>query len=223
MDINYLLIAIIIILLFCVLRGATRGILRIAFGLIAWIFLICFINYGSEFAGNYITNSTGVPQMIQQSIGTHLQERYKSSEEKEAGTGADAVMAVVPEAIKEKMVASVQSSIEATINFVANELTVTAVKGISIILCIILGIIIIYIVDTIIKAVGLVPGVKDVNKLLGILAGFFEGMLIIWLFMYIADCFPTSALGRFIINNVQSDPIITFIYQNNIIKNIIGA
>ena len=53
MELNYLLIAFAIILLICVIRGATRGMLRIVFGLVAWIFLICFVNFGSDIFCSY--------------------------------------------------------------------------------------------------------------------------------------------------------------------------
>lgn len=223
MDINYLLVSIVIILLICIIRGASKGILRIVFGLIGWIFLICFVNYGSEFVSNYMTDKTGIPELVQESIDNHLHKRYLDSEEKEVGSGENAVMVVVPEYIKEKIVESVRTSIDATISFIASELTLTAIKGISIILCVIVGILIIFIIDKIIKTIGLVPGVKDVNRLLGILAGFGEGMIIVWLLMFIADCFPSSAIGAFVLENLNDDQLLAFIHNNNIIKGIIGS
>lgn len=221
MEINYLLIACAVILLACIIRGARKGMLRIIFGIIAWVFLICFINYGSGMVASYIQGNTDIPISIQQNIGNHLHERYNSAEEKEAGTGEEAVLSVVPNTIKNEIVESIQESIDATIGIIAEELTSAAIKGISTILCVIIGIFIIFVVDKIIKALGFVPGVRDVNRLFGMLAGLFEGLLVIWVIMYIADCFPASAVGRFVINNLENDQLLIFIYQNNIIKEII--
>jgi uncharacterized membrane protein required for colicin V production len=222
MEINYLLIITALILLFCVIRGARRGMLRIVFGIIAWVFLICFVNYGSNFIDNYISTSTQVPYTIQESIVSHLTERYTASEEQEAGTGEEAVMSMVPSSIKEEITERVQNSIDATIRFIAEELTDAAINGISTIIAVLIGILVIYIIDKIIKGIGLVPGIKDVNRLLGVVAGLLEGMLAICLLMYIASCFPASAVGHFVIENAEKDQLLYFVYENNIIARIIG-
>ncbi len=222
MELNYLLIIFALLMLFCVIRGATKGMLRIAFGLCAWIFLICFVNYGAGIAASYIETSTSVPTFIEDRLDVHLHERYTKAEEKEAGSGQDAVMVIVPAKIKDEIMESIQESIDIAIKLIAQELAKAAIKGISTILCVILGIILIIILDKLIKAIGLVPGVRDVNRLLGVIAGLMEGMLVIWLIMYIADCFSASVMGRFVIDNSENNQILYFIYQNNIIERIIG-
>lgn len=222
MEINYLLIVTGLILLFCIIRGARRGMLRIIFGIVAWVFLLCFVNYGSNFIGNFISTSTQIPYTIQEGIATHLTERYTASEEAEAGSGEDAVMSMVPSSIKDEITESVQNSIDATIKVIAGELTDAAINGIATIIAVVIGVLVIILIDKIIKAIGLVPGIRDVNRLLGVIAGLFEGMLAIWLLMYIASCFPASALGQFVIENVQKDQLLLFVYENNIIARIIG-
>ena len=222
MELNYLLIIFAVLMLYCIIRGATRGMLRIVFGLCAWIFLICFVNYGAGIAASYIETNTTVPTFIEDRLDVHLHDRYTKAEEKEAGTGQDAVMVIVPTKIKDEIMETIQESIDIAIKIVAQELTKAAIKGISTILCVVLGIILIFILDKIIKAVGLVPGVRDVNRLLGVIAGLLEGMLIIWLVMFIADCFPASVMGRFVIENSEENQILCFIYQNNLIERIIG-
>lgn len=222
MEINYLLIAIVIILLLCIIRGATKGMLRILFGIIAWVLLICFVNIGSEYLSEYITTSTALPQTIQANIDSNLHKKYEASEEKEEGSGEEAVMSIVPASIKETIMESVQTSIDMTINLIAVELTLTAIKGFSTIVCVVIGIILIILLGKLIKLIGFVPGVRDVNRILGIIAGFIEGLLIIWLIMFIADCFPASTLGRFVRENAQNEQMIYFVYQNNLIERIIG-
>ena len=222
MEYNILLIIFILLMISCIIRGATKGMLRIVFGMVAWIFLIIFVNYAGEFTTGYITSSTAIPSTIQETIDEHLHQKYTESEEKEAGTGQDAVMHMVPKNIQEKITESVQSSIDATIKLIAEELSLAAIKGISTIVCVIAGVLIIFLLSKLVRLIGLVPGVKDINRILGVAAGFAEGMLITWLMMFIADCFPASAMGQFIITNAEADQMLFFIYQNNIIERIIG-
>ncbi len=222
MEFNYLLIAFAIILIACIIRGARKGMLRIVFGMIAWIFLIIFVNYASDFASDYISLNTDIPGVVQENINTHLQDKYKQSEEEEAGSGEDAVLMSVPATIRNEVMESVQTSIDATINAIAVELTDAAIHGIGTIIAVIIGVVVIVIIDKLIKLIGYVPGINDVNRLLGIIAGFAEGILIIWLILYIAKCFPASAFGDFVLKNTENDQMLLFIYQNNIIEKIIG-
>lgn len=222
MDFNILFFICVSIMIISIYRGASKGMLRIVFGIIAWIFLIIFINYGSNILANYISTTTDIPTTVHASIADHLAEKYTESEAKEAGTGEEAVMVMIPKSIKDNIEEEVRSSIEATISAIAEELTDAAIKGISTIMALIIGIILIIIIDKLIKAIGLVPGLRDVNRLLGFVAGFAEGVLIIWAMMYIATCFPTSTFGQFVLTNVEKDELLYFVYQNNLITRIIG-
>jgi len=222
MKVNFLLILFAIILLYCIMHGARRGMFRIIFGLLSWVLLICFVNYGTPFVGDIIKNNTGIHIKVEQIIDSNLHTRYESAEDQEKGSGEDAVMALVPKAIKDKIEDSVQTSIDNTIKLIAEELTDAAIHGIAVILVITLGLLVILIIDRLLKGLGFIPGIKDVNKLLGMLAGAFEGLLVIWLILFIADCFPASEYGSFVLDNTQKDQMLIFIYQNNLIEQIIG-
>ena len=128
----------------------------------------------------------------------------------------------MPEFAKDDIETSIENSIDNIIKAVAKELSDAAINGISNILLIAVGIIIIYIIDRILRAIGFVPGIRDVNRVLGIIAGAAEGMLFTWLAMYLADCFPTSFIGQFIITYAKADQMLYYIYKNNLIERIIG-
>jgi len=196
--------------------------LRILYGIIGWVFLICFVNYASIFVEDYITDSTEIPTIVQEHISKYLNDRYETSEQEEVGTGEDEVMKIVPFYIKEKLKENIQETVNDTILLISQELTASAIKGISTIISVVAGILIIVIIGKVINLLGIVPGIREANKLLGLAAGFFEGMLITWLIMYIASCFPASLLGQFVIENAERDQMLYFIYQNNLIAKIIG-
>ena len=115
-----------------------------------------------------------------------------------------------------------QTSIDATIQLISKELSDTAIHGISIIISIIVGTLVLFILNWLIQVLGFVPGIRGVNRTLGIVAGLLEGFLITWLCMYLADCFPSSDLGSYIIEKTLADPLLTHVYQINVIEQIIG-
>ncbi len=222
MEINYLLVICGIILIGSIIRGATKGMLRIVFGVVAWIMLILFVNYGSTYVHDYINVNTQLPSVVQEKINERLHDKYTVSEEEQAGTGEDAVLFSVPATIRNKVLETVRNSVEETITLIAIELTDAAIKGISTILCVVAGIILLFLIDKLLKLVGLAPGIHGFNRTLGIVAGTLEGLLIIWLLMYIADCFPTTTYGEFIHEYTESSQILLILKESNIIARIIG-
>ena len=222
MEINYLLVIFAIILLISVIRGATKGMLRIVFGVVSWIMLILFVNYGSTYVHDYININTQIPYVVQEKINERLHDKYTVSEEEEAGTGENAVLNSVPTTIRNKVLETVRNSVEETLTAIAVELTDAAIKGISTIICVVAGILLLFLIDKLLKLVGLAPGIHEVNKTLGIVAGLLEGLLIIWLLMYIADCFPTTTYGEFIHEYTESSQILIMLKEFNIIARIIG-
>ena len=119
---NPVFIIFIVLMAYCTIKGAMKGMLMIIYRMISWIFLICFINYACGFVTDYINNDTVIPFVIQEKISDHLQEKYQLSEQEEEGSGEDAVLDIVPAAIKDKVNDSIQTSIDATITLISKEL-----------------------------------------------------------------------------------------------------
>ena len=219
---NPVFIIFIVLMAYCTIKGAMKGMLIIIYRMISWIFLICFINYACGFVTDYINNDTVIPFVIQEKISDHLLEKYQLSEQEEEGSGDDAVLDIVPAAIKDKVNDSIQTSIDATITLISKELSDTAIHGISMLIALIVGTLALFLISKVIRFIGFVPGIRDVNRLLGIIAGFIEGLLITWLCMYLANCFSTMDLSIYIVEKIKVEPILSYIYENNIIERIIG-
>lgn len=219
---NPLVIIFILMMLFCIIRGARKGILRIIYGMVSWILLIWFVNIACGYIADYLNVSTPLPTVIQEHIFSNLQDKYNNTESIETGTGMDAVMNLIPDTIRDGIDNTIHNSVEATIQAITTELSETAIKGISIIISVIVGVLILFLLDKLINLLGNLPGIYNINLILGIFAGFVEGLLVTWLCMYLADCFPTTLLGQFIIKNSASNDFMNYIYQVNIIEQIIG-
>ena len=219
---NPLVIIFILLMIFCIIRGARKGILKILYGMISWILLLWFVNTACVYISDYLNVSTPLPTVIQDHIFTNLNSKYENTEAIEAGTGMDAVMKLIPEPLKLSINETIHNSIEATIHAITLELSETAIKGISIIISVIVGVLILFILDKVINLLGNLPGIYSVNMILGIVAGLVEGLLVTWFCMYLADCFPTTLFGQFIISNSKGNDLMNYVYQTNLIEQIIG-
>lgn len=219
---NPLVIIFILLMLFCIIRGARKGILRIIYGMVSWILLIWFVNIACGYIADFLNVSTPLPTVIQEHIFSNLQDKYNNTEAIQTGSGMDAVMNLIPESIRTGIDNTIHNSVEATIQAITLELSETAIKGISIIISVIAGVIILFLLNKLIELLGNLPGIYNINMILGIFAGFIEGLLVTWLCMYLADCFPTTLFGQFILANSASNDFMNYIYQVNIIEQVIG-
>lgn len=219
---NPLVIIFILLMFFCIIRGARKGILRIIYGMIAWILLLWFVNIACGYISDYLNVSTPLPTIVQEHIFSNLMQKYDNTEISDSGTGMEAIMKLIPDPLRNSINETIHNSVEATIQAITSELSETAIKGISIIISVIIGVLILFVLDKLIKLLGNLPGIYGVNVFLGVIAGLLEGLLITWLCMYLADCFPTTIFGQFIIINIRDNELMNYIYQINIIEQIIG-
>ena len=222
MEINVLLILFAILTVICIAAGIRKGMLTILYGACAWVFIFWFINTAAPYTQDFLRENTQIETNINENLCKRLEIRYENSEEEEVGSGREEVLKLVPTSVREELRQSVQDSVDLLISSVAKELTDIAMKGIATILTIIIGLILIWAGSVIVNGVAKVPGLKQVNKWLGFAAGILEAILIIWTILYVAECFPSTAVGQFVLTKTEESEIITLIHDHNLIKVILG-
>lgn len=221
MTINVLLILFAILTVVCIGAGIKKGMLTIIYGAVSWIFVFWFIATASPFVQDYIYDKTEIAISVNEKIFEKLEVRYDHSEEEEAGTGTESVLKLVPSSVRNQLRQSVHESVQAFLTAVSNELTGYVVKGIAVVLSIIIAIIVVWIAGILVKGLGSVPGLRTVNKTLGFAAGFVQAILIIWTIMYVAECFSTTLIGGYIVENSIDNKILSPIYEMNLIRTIL--
>ncbi len=219
---NWFLIVCALIILYCLIHGAKKGMLSIVFGMCAWIFVIWFINFSVPYISDFITDNTEISSNINEHIKERMEERYINSEEKEEGSGKESLIKNLPASITEKVNEAVNESEEQIIKAISEELTSTAISGIAIILACLVSVLLLFVMSKLISLIGIIPGIRGINKVFGVVAGALEAILIIWFIMLIADCFPASAFGQFVLGGTAQDQMLGFVHDNNFIKLIVG-
>ncbi len=97
------------------------------------------------------------------------------------------------------------------------------VRGISVLIALVIANIIVWIVGSMVKSVGRVPVIREVNSLLGIAAGAVEGFLIIWILMYIGVCISNTTIGQGMIQDIYESQFLTYLYQHNLIMAFVAT
>lgn len=222
MTFNILLVIFLLLVAINCIIGVKRGMAKTIFRLVAWILVLWFIYFSTPFIKDFLTNSTTISSGIEEVIYDGLQTRYDAAEEEESGSGETTILNLLPENIKDQVEENVHDQIEYLLLFIAQELTATAIQGLAVVVALIVSIILIKLIELLLKLIDFIPGLNTVNRLLGFVAGLLQAIFIVWIVMLIADCFPTTTLGSYIITYSQESLLLSALHDNNLIAAIIG-
>ena len=89
------------------------------------------------------------------------------------------------------------------------------IGGASFVLAMIIGLIIIAIIERLLDAVNKIPVAGGINRIFGIFAGLFEGLVIIWIIMLVISLTAGTQFGETALAMVQENPFLSFLYQFN--------
>ncbi|MBS4899214.1 MAG: CvpA family protein [Clostridiales bacterium] len=82
--------------------------------------------------------------------------------------------------------------------------------------------IIMRIIFAILKLAEKFPGVTTLNRFGGLLIGLVEGLFVVWLLMCLLILFAGTDAGRTMLSDINSNKVLTFIYNTNPIWQLIG-
>lgn len=65
------------------------------------------------------------------------------------------------------------------------------------------------------------PVLHGLNKLAGLVFGFGEGVIIVWIFFFVITVFSTAEWGRKLLSMVSESGFLSWLYQNNLLFEIL--
>ena len=93
------------------------------------------------------------------------------------------------------------------------------------IVCMTIAILVYKIVDFILsslKIISLIPVIRGVNKLLGFGVGVAESVILIWAVFIVIVAFEFGGASRYILENIKENTLLTFLFSNNYLANLVA-
>lgn len=93
------------------------------------------------------------------------------------------------------------------------------------IVCMTIAILVYKIVDFILsslKIISLIPVIREVNKLLGFGVGVAESVILIWAVFIVIVAFEFGGASRYILENIKENTLLTFLFSNNYLANLVA-
>ena len=210
---NILLIVFILILLILAARGRKKGMALLIFEVFACVFIVYASRYGKVYVKDFIKDYTNISEKIEVSIQKKVQDKI---EKEEANTISDIdVYAKLPLLAQDAVKTKSNEIDEQIVIAISKPLAEYTVDGLATIGAMVIACFVVAIVRRMLWWINRIPIIGDVNRMLGIICGAAEGIILCCVILYVATCFPTTIMGSMIIDQALESPIINYLYQNN--------
>lgn len=229
---NWVLIVVMLLLIWEMMRGYRRGLLRTIYSLVSWVIVLVIVTLATPHIDAYLIEHTTLYDKIEAYCETSVRKNAQNKIEQQAadGSGEDPIAELgikLPEGVwndvleKTGNVADEFLETSGVYNEVAKGVAGFIVEGISFFIALVTARIIVHLISRFLGVVSRIPVICGINKTLGIFAGAIYGLILVWIAFYLVALGSTSELGGMIISYIYQNPLLTFLYENNFVITII--
>lgn len=203
-------IIIVAILLVSIFIGYKRGLVNVIFNLFAFLIAIVVTWILYTPVTNYVINNTGLDESIKSVV---IKNGVAEEDSKETENNNQFIEKYVSKSIKNAKNNMVKSSAD-----VIAEKTVAIIVAIGLFIVVRIALILLKFV---INGIANLPLIKQFNEVGGLIYGAISGIFIIYLLL--AICFLLMSVNNIeaVTNTIDSSFVTKFLYNNNIILNVI--
>lgn len=229
---NGLLIAVLVVLLCFAISGYRRGFLRLAFSLVSMVVTIVLVSVVTPHVTGFLKENTSIYEELVEQCARRVQISAEENVEQNLEDGAETQEAVeglkLPQVWVEKILEKTGSTVNQFVDetgihrMVGEYLGDWILKGIAFMATFILVSILLKFVIGLLDIIAKLPIIKGINKVLGIVAGLAQGLMVVWLLMFLLAVACTSQVGQQMLVYVEENTILTFLYENNIILHFLS-
>jgi uncharacterized membrane protein required for colicin V production len=240
--VNWLVIAVILLIAWEMVSGYRKGCLRVLYSLVEWLLIFVFVTWASPYVSDFITNRTQLPDYIEarclENITNTQQEQAAELSGTDLGEKLELLGISLPDSMTEKIFDSSETQINDALSaagqsteqileqsgvyeMIAQRIAALAVDGISYVITLAAALIVFGVLGRSLNLVNRIPLLGNVNRVLGFVAGSLEGLLYVWIFFAVVAAGAATGWGRFITSYIAEAPVLVWLYQNNLVVNLL--
>lgn len=218
---NWLLLVIIIILLASALRGYQTGFIKTAFSLVSILVALVVTTIASPILSKTLRSNDAIMEKVVEQLDQVIEldgSIKKTSQETSFLEGLN-----LPDKIKKTLIennnieAYKAMAVDSFEDYVTHAMAVIVMNVASYIVCFIVSLILLFILCRVLDLISKLPLLNEVNKTAGLVIGLVSGCIKVWLFFILITLFSTTSLGENVFSMINSSPVLTFIYDNNLL------
>lgn len=211
---NWLLIVVILVLLGYTINGYRLGLIKVVFSFAAFIITILASAAITPYMSDFLKDNTPIYSNIKEEAS----DFFKSREANNTNVEVPAVLTSLFNG--ENDANPVSTIVEGTNQYFAAALADLIIRIISFTASFIIIAIVLRATVFTLDIISNLPILKGINRYAGLIFGFGQGMIIVWIGFLIITIFGTTDAGRFLFRYIKESPILLYIYNHNILLQI---
>ena len=230
---NWLLIVLALLLAASVAWGIYRGLLRVIYSMAAWIIILVFVTWATPHVADWMIKNTPIGEKIESNCKDELREFVNGDEEKKEKAEKETekqdlqeLEVRIPDVVLDKItdthkVADELLEDSGTYDAMATRASNLAMTAIAFLVVLLITFLVLHILSQVLDLISKLPVIGGVNHVLGGLAGFIKGIVLIWLLFAFVAMGSATTIGSVMLEAIYDSPILVWIYENNLVLTIL--
>lgn len=218
-GVNYLLVVFLATFSFGLFKGYRKGFLRLAVYLAGLLMVIIIVTKISPYVSDFLIDNTNVYNMVREKIvDLYVNQNNVSPEVNQTETiqnfGLPQIMA---DALIRNNTEDMYSKLAVALfeEYLSVYLAKIVIRAGSFVGLFVAFGIIMFIILMAIKIIEKIPVLKTFNRMLGMVAGGGMVIIFVWIFFIAITMLFYDSLGNWMLNQIKSSQILTFLFNNN--------
>ena len=228
---NIMLIVVGAFMLLMVIFGMKKGLIRMLFSFGSIFVVLILVNFLNPIAKQALSTSP-VYDSVYSRVDDYVTDNIKDATKNATDTGVEAQKGIIdglplPESIKDSLNENntknsyAEMKVNSFADYITKALTDMIVGALSFVMLFIIILILLKVLVRVLDLITKLPVIHAFNAAGGGLIGLIEAMFIIWIACIVLTLFSTTDFGKVLCEGIASNPVLTWIYDNNFIQHII--
>lgn len=227
---NIILICVLAFLVLMAYRGYKRGVIKVVYSIVAIMISMSISLWLTKPVTDFLKNNTPVYSMIKKQMDYYVDKNLKENMDDTAVDIQKNSLETLSNSLDNlNLPRSITDSIEKNLNsknieqgtdgfydYISESLTYLCMRACVTVVIMIILLCILRVLAVALDIFAKLPVINEVNKIIGIIIGTIEGILLVWVACLVLMACSGTPQGSQLMTEVSNNQILSFIFDNNI-------
>lgn len=217
-----------LVLIFAV-QGFRKGMLRMAISMVFFLMVLGVTSWLNPYISDFVREKTTWQIRIEEKCNEVLLEQLEGRDDLQSITGQVSFIEELPlpQTVKDKLMENNNTEIykrlavESFADYLGKYLSYGIINAICFLISFAIATILMYMILYAVDILTALPVIGTLNRIGGICIGCIQGLIWIWVIFLIITIICDTPAGIYLQGQIRSDPILTWIYNNNMLMKIV--
>ena len=226
---NWILIAVIVIIALLGWLGMKKGLIKMVFSLVSTIAALLIAMLFSPVVSGMMKNNESIVGFFDEKIGAIVDFSPEEAEEETESKQESLIDSLpLPETFKDSLLKNntaesyISMQAQNFEDYVCRQITNVIINAIAFVITLALAIIALALLCKTLDLLAKLPVLRQINTIAGLAAGIAEGVLLVWVLFAILTMFAGSEFGKDALAMIGENPLLDFLYKNNLVSKYIA-